>query len=184
MTATLQWWRPWLALNARGGVRLVPAQESRAPWGEFEATVPMSKRVAAVVVGGWQPVASLVNDHQPRFLAFGLRILPPVLRHRPLPLGVVLPPGAISIADAAVGGRLVRVRAPLARMVELSGDFTGWRPMTLEASGDGQWAVQLPIGPGTYRVAVRIDGGRWMAPPGTPRVADDFGGESGIVIVK
>jgi hypothetical protein len=183
MTATLQWWRPWLALSARGGVRLVPAREARAPWADVEATVPISRRIAAVAVGGWQPVASLVNDHQARFLAFGLRILPPVLRHRPLPLGVVLPPGAISIADAG-SSRLVRVRAPLARMVELSGDFTGWRPMALEASIDGQWSLQLPIAPGTYRVSVRIDGGRWTAPPGTPRVADDFGGESGIVVVK
>jgi hypothetical protein len=184
MNVAAHWWRPWLAISARAGIPLVPARASRTPWGDLEATVPLGGRFAAVAVGGWQPVATRANDRPARFLALGLRLLPRPLHHRPLPLGVSVPAGFLSIAEGVSGDRVVRVRAPLARMVELSADFTGWQPVALEAAAGGEWSTRLRISSGTYRVAVRIDGGRWIAPPGTPRVADDFGSESGMIVVK
>jgi hypothetical protein len=179
-----QWWRPWFTVSARAGMRLIAARESRVPWGDVEATVPLSDRFAAVVVGGWQPVASATSDRSGRFLALGMRLLPRPLHHRPLPLGVSAREGSLSISEAMQGVRVVRLRASLARVVELSGDFTGWRPIALDAAEGGEWTTSLPLAPGTYKVAVRIDGGRWVAPPGTPRVTDDFGGESGIIVVR
>jgi hypothetical protein len=48
---------------------------------------------------------------------------------------------------------------------------------------NGEWRVERVIAPGPHRVAIRVDGGPWRVPPNLPRVADDFGGEVGIVIV-
>jgi hypothetical protein len=48
---------------------------------------------------------------------------------------------------------------------------------------NGEWSITRAISPGTHRIAIRVSGGGWMVPPNLPRVADDFGGEVGIVIV-
>jgi hypothetical protein len=73
--------------------------------------------------------------------------------------------------------RLIRVRAPGARTVELMGDFTGWMPVILERSerGSAEWALLRSIPPGIYRLNLRVDGGAWGVPPGITALNDDFG---------
>jgi hypothetical protein len=69
-----------------------------------------------------------------------------------------------------------------ARRVELIGDFTDWAPVTLERR-DARWTLERPIPPGPHRIAIRIDGGEWVAPPSLPRVDDDLAGSVGLITI-
>jgi hypothetical protein len=62
-------------------------------------------------------------------------------------------------------------------------DFTDWEPVPMDRATTGEWRVERLIARGTHRVAIRVDGGTWIVPPNLPSVADEFGGEVGIVIV-
>jgi hypothetical protein len=53
----------------------------------------------------------------------------------------------------------------------------------LQSAGDGGWCVVLPIWSGLHRLAVRIDGGEWQAPPGSRPIRSEFGGEVAEVVV-
>jgi hypothetical protein len=106
-----------------------------------------------------------------------------------LPLRRAQPPAP---ADEAIGplriipGTLTELTIVVrgARSVELAGGFTEWRPLALRPVGDGAWRLALRIPPGVHHVALRIDGGPWRAPPGLPAVPDEFGGESGVFVVR
>ena len=78
--------------------------------------------------------------------------------------------------------RLVSVRAPGARTVEVMADFTGWEPIRLAARDDG-FVREMALTPGTHHIVVRIDGGPWMPAANTPAVDDDFGGRVGLLLV-
>jgi hypothetical protein len=91
---------------------------------------------------------------------------------------------AFRVDTIAGGARVIRLRAPRALKVELSGDFTDWTPLPMRALSGGAWELVLPIAPGTYRVSVRVDGGPWSAPPGLVPVADEFNGEVGVVVIR
>jgi hypothetical protein len=67
--------------------------------------------------------------------------------------------------------------------VELSGDFTGWKAVPLVATPGDAWRISLPIAPGTHQVNIRVNGGRWMVPPGLPPILDEFGGAAGLLVV-
>lgn len=91
---------------------------------------------------------------------------------------------AFRVDTIAGGARVIRLRAPRALKVELSGDFTDWTPLPMRALNGGAWELVLPIAAGTYRVSVRVDGGAWAAPPGLVPVADEFNGEVGVVVIR
>lgn len=78
---------------------------------------------------------------------------------------------------------IVRVTGPdSTSRVELAGTFSGWEPVALRRTGDG-WEAQVALTPGSHRVAFRVDGGPWRAPANLARMKDDFGGESGLIVV-
>jgi hypothetical protein len=93
--------------------------------------------------------------------------------HLPFRVGPLLP-----------AGREVVLRAPGASQVELAGDFTDWRPVALQPSGDGSWRAVLAIPPGLHRLAVRLDRGPWQAPPGSRPIRSEFGGEVAEIVVE
>jgi len=99
-----------------------------------------------------------------------------------LPVTLAVSPAAATSAGER-GVRLL-VRAPGASSVELAADFTDWHPVVLErVMEEGAWQLLLPVASGLHRLNVRIDGGKWIAPAGTTRSADEFGSEVGIVAV-
>jgi len=75
--------------------------------------------------------------------------------------------------------------APGATVVEISGDFTDWRPVALSRSPTtaDAWVASLRIPHGMHRINVRRDGGPWMAPGGTTRSVDDYDGEVGVFVL-
>jgi hypothetical protein len=119
-----------------------------------------------------------------RYLVMGLRLrLGP-----PGPVAAGPPPASertpFRIGPPQPAGREVVVRAPGASRVELAGDFTDWRPVTLRSAGEGGWRAVLPIRSGLHRLAVRIDGGAWQAPPGARPIRSEFGGEVAEIVVE
>ena len=48
----------------------------------------------------------------------------------------------------------------------------------------GVWFIDLPIPPGQYRYAFRIDGATWSVPDGAAVTSDDFGGKSAWLTVS
>jgi 1,4-alpha-glucan branching enzyme len=78
----------------------------------------------------------------------------------------------------------LRVNAPLAQLVEVSGDFTNWTPVRLERQSDGSWSAAFPIDRGKYQMNLRLDGGKWLVPPGLLSMLDEFGGSVGLLIIE
>jgi hypothetical protein len=143
---------------------------------------PSVALVAAAGRAGSDPVTSVPGA---RYFALGLRLkvgspvaLPPVVAPAPSASA------PFRIGPAVAAGREIVVRAAAARTVELAGDFTDWKPISLQPWGEGSWRTLLPITPGLHRLAVRIDGGRWQAPPSTRPISSEFGGEVAEVIVE
>lgn len=76
------------------------------------------------------------------------------------------------------------IDAPKAESVELMGDATAWTVTRLTRNRNGRWRAELKLAPGVHRVAVRADGGKWIAPPNLPVGNDDYGTPVGMIIVK
>jgi hypothetical protein len=91
---------------------------------------------------------------------------------------------AFRIESAGAGRWRFRVHAPGAHAVELNADFTSWQPVALVAGPDGWWTTTLSMGPGSYQMNVRVDGGQWLVPPGLVAMSDEFGGAFGVLTVR
>lgn len=78
------------------------------------------------------------------------------------------------------GGVVVQIDS--ASHVELMADFTDWAVISLERDGK-KWKLDRAVPAGLHRVAIRVDGGEWLAPPGLPRATDDLGGVVGLITV-
>ncbi|MFH1755327.1 MAG: glycogen-binding domain-containing protein [Candidatus Latescibacterota bacterium] len=81
-------------------------------------------------------------------------------------------------------GRIrLRVHAPGAMRVAVSGSFNSWNPEAapLRPAGDGWWEVYIELPPGRYEYTYVIDG-VWQTPPEAQITVDDgFGGRNGIL---
>ena len=77
----------------------------------------------------------------------------------------------------------LKVNARRARSVEVAGDFTNWSPIALESASGGLWTVTLPIKQGKYQMNLRLNGGKWLVPPGLLPMLDEFGGSVGLLVV-
>lgn len=137
--------------------------------------------VAGAGRSGSDPVTAVPGS---RYLVMGIRLrLGPSVPAAFGPVATATDRTPFRIGPPLPAGREVLVRAPGASEVELAGDFTDWQPVTLQSAGDGGWRVVLPIRPGLHRLAVRIDGGEWQAPPGSRPIRSEFGGEVAEVVV-
>ncbi|HEX6965882.1 MAG TPA: glycogen-binding domain-containing protein [Gemmatimonadaceae bacterium] len=174
-------------LTTRRGDDVVP----NGAWGNASATLWLSRRMALVAGGGRyasDPVQSLPGG---RYFTLSLRLgtrpvaYPTV--HVRRPARVPARPGAaraVDVRDGSDGQRIVRIQVADAERVELMGDFTDWRPVSLVNTFRDDWEIALPIAPGTHYINVRIDGGDWSVPATIPSMADDFNGRVGVLIVQ
>src|SRR5438132_68435 len=79
-------------------------------------------------------------------------------------------------------------RFPEAQSVHVVGTFNDWRPGSIaleDQDHDGVWRATVVLPAGTYEYMFVVDGERWVPDHLEDRlVADDFGRENSIVIVR
>lgn len=190
---------PVLELGASGGFRSghnLPTFGGNAKsWGNLSITGWIASRIAIVASAGSYPVDFTQGFPGGRFASLSVRLgsrrFPPATASvRELDalkaISTPAPRGGITFSIRSRGGLTheLLVKAPSAMSVEVMGDFTGWKPVSLQSSGSGLWTALLPIESGIHELNVRIDGGTWMVPPGLPAKRDEFGGSVAVLIVR
>jgi hypothetical protein len=199
-TAAARWLGTRAELAASVGTRFgseLPTTAAATTWGSVSGTLWVAGPVAITASAGSYPVDYTQGYPGGRFASLALR-----LSRRPgtratsasddaalaAARGVTPPIGPI--ASFSVGSsadrkhRTIAVRARAITSVEVAGDFTGWRPVQLARRRDGRWMATLAIPSGTHQIALRIDGGEWIAPPGLTTIRDEFGGLSGVLVIR
>lgn len=192
--AAIELWRGAFEGSASAGVRRgaapSPLLADQREWGSLSIRWWFRPQWALEAAAGAYPADLTQGFPSGRFLSFGLRVggqrhveallLSPDPRDRR-----EAERAGVDRAEVVLrGGRSVlRVRAPSAARVEVSGDFTAWRPVAMRRDGDGWWVLETALPTGTHEVTVRVDGGAWVVPPGFSVVTDEFGGRVGRVVV-
>lgn len=172
-----------LALGGRFAGRDVPA----SLWAGGELAVRLTTPLSLVIGGGTVTSSRFLLDSEHRYLTLGFRIRPPASSSAEDARAGLARTSALAgfdVAAVARGRYRLSLWAPRASRVELSGDFTGWKPLPLERGPDGRWSVSLVLLPGAHRVNARVDGGPWIVPPGLTTLSDDFAGEVGILVIE
>lgn len=180
-------------IDAAAGQR-VAGLSSGARWLRGETSYALDPRLAFIVAAGSADrTAALtmgaLSAHADAlghpYLSFGVRISPTALLARPRPAAPIRSV-ATSFTMRREGDDTYRliVEVPLARTVEVAGDFTQWKAVSLTRRAGGRWDATFRLTPGAHQVNLRVDGERWVAPPGTTIVADDFAGTVGVVVVQ
>ena len=184
-----------LALEGTLGARMLSRGAGRGVYGEGSATVILGRRTALVLAAGRYPTDVVTGSIAGRYVSAALRLgamgfrRPPVRPRPGIPHGgsngSTMPAEARLQIDAGRDDVRLTLFAPGAGTVEISGDFTDWRPIELSRSATDRdaWEGTFRIPRGIHRINVRRDGGRWMAPAGTTRSADDFDGEVGVFLL-
>lgn len=204
VTAALRWERPRAELSLSSGYRAHPSDNIPGvqAWGEGWITFWLGRRTAFVAGAGVFPFDAVQGLPGGRYASAGLRLVTrrpqgsdPALRAE-LTASYELrrleraARGRVAverfqISENPDGTRMLRLRVPGARRVELMADFTDWAPLALApGSAPAEWCVAATIGPGVHRVNVRVDDGEWAVPEGLTAVRDDFGGAAGIFVVR
>jgi hypothetical protein len=177
-----------LELSAGGGFRFAATRGSTAEtWASGSAVLWVVDR-AAIVISAGRALADIARGvPSVRYLSVSVRLGTGlhlssadlhVRRDR-----IQLDDGSIAVRAGADSQRLVSVRLGAVSTVELMADFTDWEAVSMDRAPSGEWRIERTIAPGTHRVAIRVNGGKWIVPPNLPRVADEFGGDVGLVIV-
>ena len=88
--------------------------------------------------------------------------------------------------NGAVKRVVLKVRAPGARDVVLTGDFSGWAPgmVRLDRAAGGAWSGTLELAPGEYQYRLIVDGQWRDHSEAERRVPNPFGGENCVLVVR
>lgn len=161
--------------------RIPAAPSTSYNWWMAEGTWWLSERVGFTGAVGTQPPNPSLEVASGSFMRLSIRV---ALNHhdsRPLPESRPSTAGL----EARRTGRLVEfsLDASLATKVELMGDFTDWQPVEMSPQAAGRWRIRLPVEPGVHYLNVRYDGGNWQPPPQAHVVRDEFGKESGVLLI-
>jgi hypothetical protein len=199
-TAAARWVGARAEVAASLGTRFgsgLPATAGGSAWGSVSGAVWVAGPVALAASAGSYPIDYTQGYPGGRFASLALRV-----SRRPATKatsdsddaalaaarGVTAPIGPIASFFVGTSAdrkhRTIAVRARAVTSVEVTGDFTRWQPVRLTRRRDGQWVATLPIPAGTHEIALRIDGGAWIAPPGLTTIRDEFGGVSGLLVIK
>lgn len=161
-------WSASVAAGARGA----SAGVSEGAWAAGEAAAWVSSHLALVGSAGRSLEDPIRGIPSTRYVSASIRIV--MQPHERL--------GGAPKPRVVAGRERVEIALPKATNVELMADFTDWSPVSLVRTG-GVWRLERSIPPGLHRVAIRIDGGEWIAPPGLPHATDDLGGVVGLITI-
>ncbi|HEY1952878.1 MAG TPA: glycogen-binding domain-containing protein, partial [Gemmatimonadaceae bacterium] len=179
---------------------------ARKTWGSASASVSINETLSIVAGGGTYPINPTQGFPGGRFLSLGVRVSDPLrgLKHRTQAMksdadsgGVAATINSVSakVADTQTVPELVvsrilpdsitlRISAPGAERVEITGDFTGWDPIALAPDSDGSWTRSFALRPGQYQMNVRVNAGQWTVPRSLLSMVDEFGGKVGLLIIE
>jgi len=184
----IRWEHHLLEVSARGGHRFgkrIDVLPTSRTYGSAQAAVWLSSQLAAVAAAGREPAQPTRGLPARNFYSLGV-----MLAYWPIPRGAVLVESPANLVRAfemrPAGVALQRLTARIGGVetVEIMGDFTDWAPVPLVRRGRDQWELLLPMNAGIHQINMRIDGGKWIAPPGIPSIRDDFNGEVGVLVIK
>lgn len=165
-----------IELGATAGARAAFNAATSGGWGQVDVAAWLAPNLALVAAAGRSLEDVPRGVPRTQYVSLGLRIAArshtSVLDARP----------ATSAPKTVVTRAGVVLRIDGASRVELMADFTDWAVVECERSG-GEWRLERVVPPGLHRIAIRIDGGEWTAPPGLPRATDDLGGVVGLITV-
>jgi hypothetical protein len=197
LRSSARWQRAGVSLEGSLGTRILSRGAGRGIYGEGSATMALGRLTAVILSAGRYPTDVVSGSIAGGYVSAGLRfggigIARPAVPTRPAIPHSSGSNGSTLHADTRLeiaAGREDAVRltlyAPGAVAVEISGDFTNWLPIALSRNRarEDAWEGTFKISRGIHRINVRRDGGRWMAPAGTTRSADDFDGEVGVFLL-
>lgn len=167
-----------LSLSAIGGGRTTESSRlSDGGWWGVDAAAYVAPRFG-IIGGAGQTLDDVVRGvPRTRYLSIGVR-------WSGAPHATIIPRKQPRVAGPrlVVERKRIVIRAGGASRVELMGDFTKWAPVALAAEGD-VWRLDRVLTPGLHRIAIRIDGGDWIAPVNLPHATDDLGGVVGLITI-
>jgi hypothetical protein len=190
---------PLVELSASGGLRngnrLPTIGGTAKSWGSVSIAGWIASHIAIVASAGTYPVDFTQGFPGGRFASLGIRL--GQRRFVPTPTSMhdveqidpttrVVPRREMSLEIRNSGGstRLLRLNASSAKVVEVMGDFTAWKPVRLSSEDSRLWTGTFQIEPGIHEMNVRVDGGNWIVPSGIASRKDEFGGSVGIVVIR
>jgi hypothetical protein len=175
------WVRGRTEVSARTGVA-IGLRQRPARWGEMRAaywTLPSLAVFASLKTT--QRVDERLESVQGDRASLGIQLVPgrPPFEAAPARPAFEERCDVVHLGD----GRTRLTLHVRARTIEIMSETTAWAPVPATRIAANEWEAELVLEPGLHRIAMRIDGGRWRAPPGLPAAADDFGGEVGLLVV-
>jgi hypothetical protein len=165
---------------------------------EATALLASAPRAASVAERVMAAIARPAPSRSRRLLHWLVTPRAVVLRLRPawslaLAAGILallvlpLPEPGVNLRDGEGIAQFV-ARFPGARSVAVVGSFNDWRPEAIpldDSDHDGVWGATVVLPAGAHEYMFVVDGERWIADPLAERfVADDFGRENSVVIVR
>jgi hypothetical protein len=183
-------------IGSRLGDQPTTLSRNATSWASLSATRSISNRLALSFSGGSYPIDPTQGFPGGRFASLALRIMTArraASPSTPRQEGVAPPTSADASGIASFNASRDRqglltltVIAPGAERVEINSDFTNWASMPLarDPSSVETWTTRLPVGPGKYQINIRINGGKWLVPPGILSMVDEFGGTVGLLVVQ
>lgn len=171
-----------LSVGAATGYRDGMGEVDDDSWAAGDASIWVASHAAIVLAAGTALPDVVRGTPRSTYVSAALRIS--ARPHVRLVLGGRSPAGVrAQLARGADGAPLVEIIAPGASRVELRADFTGWESVQLERSGRDVFRLTTPVSPGLHRLAIRVDGAEWVAPPNLPHVEDGLGGSVALITV-
>ncbi|HKV52402.1 MAG TPA: glycogen-binding domain-containing protein [Gemmatimonadaceae bacterium] len=183
LEAGADWALGRLRLNALVGARPPVAGFRAATWAQAGATIDVLRGVGLDVSAGTSPARIGLGIPGSRFVSLGIRV-EPGLPSPEVSVRHTTPAASFAVRADGPDRYTVTYVSSQAGSVQLAGDFNAWTPIDLTEDGRGRWRATIALAPGVHHVSLRVDGGPWFAPPGTPSVADEFGGTSGLLDVR
>jgi hypothetical protein len=177
-----RWWAT--ALVGRFGV----AQQGTSFWGGLQLGADIGRGTSLLlgVATTSRLLATFAPQPERHSIDLGLGFNTAILSSRPsgAPTARTAESRASFALSTAGPGRVrITIRVASARSLEFASDCTGWNPVEMTRTGDG-WAVEVAATRGVHQANIRVDGGKWIAPPGLSSADDEFAGEVGIFVVE
>lgn len=180
------------SLGGRSGATLPIVGGDRRLWGGVELQWWWRPRVSVSVAAGGYPVDVTQGFPAGQYVSLGMRLgdrrsltateQAEARATRATARAIGLEAFQWRVADD--GSVAIRVRADGAQRVEIVSDLTRWAPRALARGSDGWWWIRIPrSGATVIELALRLDGGAWVVPPGAAPLRDEFGGLSGRLVL-